>query len=98
MLNLKIAFLSLLFFAGHYHVLAQDSIDLFIKQQMHDRKITGLQLAIVKGGKIIKAGSYGFSNIQDSVPVTNQTVFGINSITKAFTGVAILQLVEDKQH
>ncbi|WP_420146587.1 serine hydrolase, partial [Spirosoma sp.] len=36
----------------------------------------------------------GIANVQDSVPVTNQTVFAINSCTKAFTGVAIMQLVE----
>jgi CubicO group peptidase (beta-lactamase class C family) len=39
--------------------------------------------------------SYGLANIQDSVAVNNQTIFAINSCTKAFTGVAIMQLVEE---
>jgi CubicO group peptidase (beta-lactamase class C family) len=71
-----------------------DSIDVFIKNEMQKRRIPGLQLAIVRNGKIIKTGNYGFANVQDSIPVNNNTVFNINSITKAFTGVAILQLVE----
>jgi CubicO group peptidase (beta-lactamase class C family) len=71
-----------------------DEIDDYIKQQMSDRRIPGLQLAIVKDNKIVKTANYGLSNIQDSVPVSNQTVFTINSMTKAFTGVAIMQLVE----
>lgn len=71
-----------------------DSIDLFVKAQMQKRKIPGLQLAIIKNGKVIKTGNYGLANVQDSIPVSNQTVFTINSITKAFTGVAIMQLVE----
>lgn len=71
-----------------------DSIDVFIKNEMQKRKIPGLQLAIIKDGKIIKTGNYGLANVQDSVPVSDKTVFTINSITKAFTGVAIMQLVE----
>jgi CubicO group peptidase (beta-lactamase class C family) len=71
-----------------------DSVDVFVKAQMQKRKIPGLQLAIVKNGKIIKTANYGLANVQDSIPVNNNTVFTINSITKAFTGVAIMQLVE----
>ena len=72
----------------------EDSIDVFVKAQMQKRGIPGLQLAIVKNGEIIKTGNYGLANVQDSIPVSNQTVFTINSITKAFAGVAIMQLVE----
>ena len=71
-----------------------DSIDVFIQQEMQKRKIPGLQLAIVQNGKIIKTGNYGWANVQDSIQVSDKTVFNINSITKAFTGVAIIQLVE----
>jgi CubicO group peptidase (beta-lactamase class C family) len=71
-----------------------DSIDLFVRSQMKNKGIPGLQLAIVRNGQIIKTGNYGLANVQDSIPVSNQTVFPINSITKAFTGVAIMQLVE----
>lgn len=71
-----------------------DSIDVFINKQMQQRKIPGLQLAIVRNGKVIKTGNYGLANVQDSVAVTDRTVFTINSITKAFVGVAVLQLAE----
>ena len=71
-----------------------DSIDVFVKAQMQKRRIPGLQLAIVKNGKIIKTANYGLANVQDSIAVSDNTVFPINSITKAFTGVALMQLVE----
>ncbi|MGZ5189956.1 MAG: serine hydrolase domain-containing protein [Flavisolibacter sp.] len=71
-----------------------DSIDAFIKAEMKERKIPGLQLAIVKNGKIVKTANYGIANVQDSIPVSDKTLFTINSITKAFTGVAIVQLAE----
>lgn len=72
-----------------------DSVDVFIQNQMQKRKIPGLELAIVRHGKIIKTGYYGLANIQDSIAVSSKSVFTINSITKAFVGVAILQLVEE---
>lgn len=79
---------------NHTSFAQADSIDIFIQHEMQERKIPGLQLAIVQKGKIIKTGNYGLANVQDSIPVSDKTVFNINSITKAFTGVAILQLVE----
>ena len=88
-------FIVLMIFSFSNTVFGQaDSIDVFVKNQMQKRNIPGLQLAIVRQGKIIKTGNYGLANIQDSIAVTDKTVFTINSITKAFTGIAILQLVE----
>lgn len=87
--------LALLFLASALSMYAQaDSIDVFIQAQMQKRNIPGLQLAIVRNGHIVKTGNYGWANLQDSIPVKDNTVFTINSITKAFTGVAIMQLVE----
>ncbi len=75
-------------------VAQSDSIDIFLKKEMLKRKIPGLQVAIVRNGQIVKTGNYGLANIQDSIPVDSHTLFTINSITKAFTGIAIMQLVE----
>ena len=71
-----------------------EDIDAFLKSKMQQRNIPGMQLAIVKNGEIVKLGNYGLANLQDSIPITENTVFILNSITKAFTGVAIMQLVE----
>jgi CubicO group peptidase (beta-lactamase class C family) len=82
-------------FATSPYAQRNDKLDLLIAKEMKERRITGLQLAIVKNGEIVKTGNYGFSNVQDSIRVDKNTIFTINSITKAFTGVAIMQLVED---
>ncbi|OLY95013.1 serine hydrolase [Cnuella takakiae] len=71
-----------------------DSIDVFVQERMQQRRIPGLQLAIVRNGQLVKKGNYGLANVQDSIAVSDKTVFTINSITKAFVGVAILQLAE----
>jgi CubicO group peptidase (beta-lactamase class C family) len=74
-----------------------DELDDFIQKIMKHKKIPGLQLAIVKDNKIVRTGNYGVSNVQDSVPVSDKTIFPINSMTKLFTGVAIMQLVEQQK-
>lgn len=71
-----------------------DSIDIFLKEKMGNLKIPGLQLAVIRNGKLEKAANYGFANVEHQVPVKTNTVFSINSMTKAFVGVAILQLQE----
>lgn len=71
-----------------------DSVDLLVRQAMRQLRIPGVQLAVVRHGQIVKLSNYGLANVQDSVPVTSQTRFFLNSITKAFVGVAVMQLVE----
>lgn len=71
-----------------------DSIDLFIKEKMTHMKIPGLQLAVIRNGRLEKLASYGFSNIEHQVVVNSKSTFSINSMTKAITGVAIMQLQE----
>src|SRR5215211_9313397 len=71
------------------------NVDTLIQREMRERRIPGVQVAVVKDGKIVLSKAFGIADIQHSVPVTNKTVFPIYSCTKAFTGVAIMQLVED---
>ncbi|WP_225309642.1 serine hydrolase domain-containing protein [Larkinella humicola] len=72
-----------------------DNVETLIRREMQERRIPGLQVAVVQRGKLVLLKSYGISNLQYATPVTNQSVFSINSCTKAFTGVAIMQLVEE---
>lgn len=49
---------------------------------------------ITQRGKIIYKKAFGFANVELQVPMNEQIVFNIGSITKQFTAVAILQLME----
>lgn len=65
-----------------------------IEQEMRDRRIPGLQVAVIKDGRIILQRGLGLSNVENHVPVSDKSLFAINSATKSFTGVAMMQLVE----
>lgn len=66
-----------------------------LRREMQERRIPGLQVAVVQNGKIVLLKSLGVADLQNSIPVAGKSIFAINSCTKAFTGVAIMQLVEE---
>lgn len=71
-----------------------DQVDRYLGSQIDRLKIPGMAVAVVKGGRIVLLRNYGTASVEFNVPVTDATVFSINSVTKAFTGVAALRLVE----
>jgi CubicO group peptidase (beta-lactamase class C family) len=73
---------------------AQNSLRGYLKKEMRDLGIPGMQVAVVRHQKIVFLASLGIAELGNTVPVTNNTVFPIASATKAFTGVALMQLVE----
>ncbi|MDB6033230.1 MAG: Beta-lactamase [Verrucomicrobiales bacterium] len=74
-----------------------DLIDDYITTQMAQRHIPGVSLALVRDGKLLKTKAYGKANLELGVPVTEETVFEIGSITKQFTATLIMMLAEEKK-
>ena len=68
------------------------SIDEFISRQMTAQRVPGLALAITQGDKVFYVKGYGTAG--NGHPVTSQTQFFIASVSKSFTALAVMQLVE----
>lgn len=71
----------------------QAALDAYIETQMRDLKIPGLALAIVRGDQIEYVRGYGVAD-DTGRPVTPQTPFLVASLSKSFTALAVMQLVE----
>jgi CubicO group peptidase (beta-lactamase class C family) len=71
-----------------------DEVDAYVREAMAERHIPGLALAVVRESKIERLASYGLASIELAVPVTPTTLFHIASVTKSFTAVGIMKLVE----
>ena len=72
----------------------EQGVAAFLQNEMQERQIPGLQIAVIQHGKVVLARNFGLASLQFGVPVVDSSLFSINSATKAFTGVAIMQLVQ----
>lgn len=69
-------------------------LESFIFEKMAETKLPGLSAVAISGDKIVWERGFGFRDLASGLPATPQTLYGIGSITKSFTAIAILQLAE----
>lgn len=67
----------------------------FILDRMRRTRIPGLSIALVRGGEVVYARGFGFRDLNRGIPATPGTIYGIGSITKSFTAIAVMRLVEE---
>jgi CubicO group peptidase (beta-lactamase class C family) len=72
-----------------------ERLDAFIEAQMRQNQIPGMAVAITQGDRILYLQGYG--EAAPNQAVTPTTPFYIGSVTKSFTALAVLQLVEEGQ-
>ena len=68
-----------------------------IQSIMQSSPVVGLSVAVVKNNKVIYNHSFGFKDVEKQLPLTNESIFRIASISKSFTTTAIMQLVAEKK-
>ena len=68
-----------------------------IQSIMQSNPVVGLSVAVVKNNKVIYNHSFGFKDVEKQLPLTNESIFRIASISKSFTTTAIMQLVAEKK-
>jgi CubicO group peptidase (beta-lactamase class C family) len=73
--------------------LSYSVIDDYVEEQVHRLKIPGAYMAIVEGDQIVHQRGFGRARPGGEAP-TPQTPFFIGSVTKSFTALAIMQLME----
>ncbi len=71
-----------------------DAIDAFLGQEVQKKGRVGFSVAIVKDGRVVFAKGYGRRSLAEPLPVGNDTIFAIGSVTKQFTCAAVLLLAE----
>ena len=74
-----------------------DQVDRYLEAQIRALHLSGLSIAVMRDGKLIKTQGYGFANLELKAPATKSTVYEIGSVTKQFTVAAIMLLVEESK-
>jgi CubicO group peptidase (beta-lactamase class C family) len=58
-------------------------------------RMPSLVISLRKGGSIVLERAYGFSSVERGVPARTSTVYGVGSVTKILTAMAVMALVEE---
>jgi CubicO group peptidase (beta-lactamase class C family) len=75
---------------------ALDRVEQHLKQRYIDAgRFPGTQLLVYRRGKIVHSTVQGFADLERKVPVKDDTIFRIYSMTKPITSVAFMMLVEE---
>ncbi|KON90318.1 hypothetical protein AF332_14910 [Sporosarcina globispora] len=69
-----------------------NSIDEFMVSNLKKTGLPGVSVSIIKGNKVIYTAGYG--NDSEGNPITADTKMYIGSVSKSFTSLAVMQLVE----
>ncbi len=72
----------------------EEEIEDFSTKWMSENKVPGMSISIVKNGEKIYSRGFGARDLKENLPATPNTLYGMASVTKSFTGLAILKLVE----
>lgn len=65
-----------------------------IRRLIEKTNSAGTSVIITNPDTIIYRGQFGIADIENNISVTDETLFGLGSITKTFTALGILKLIE----
>jgi len=73
---------------------AAKALDAFIAKEVADKELPALSIALVDDQTIVWAKGFGFADPEKKKPATADTVYRVGSVSKLFTDIAVMQLVE----
>lgn len=69
-------------------------VDRMVAARMGEQNIPGYSLIVMKDGRTVFKKSYGFADLASQRSATSDTIFGLASLTKTFTALTLLTLVD----
>jgi len=76
---------------------AVEMLERFITHEMADKELPALSIALVDDQQIVWARGFGFADPKSKTPATAETIYRVGSVSKLFTDIAIMQLVEQRK-
>jgi CubicO group peptidase (beta-lactamase class C family) len=73
-------------------------LDRMVPEQLSKRQIAGAEVVVVSEGKVLFGRGYGFADVANKIAMdSNASVVRPGSISKLFTAIAVMQLVEQRK-
>jgi len=78
--------------------ISSDTLELAEKsmqEYIDSGKLAGISTLVMKNGLVVQRANYGFSDIENQMPIEDNTIFRIFSMTKPVTAVALMTLYDE---
>lgn len=72
-------------------------IDSIALAKVQEYQLVGLSVGVVKDNEIFFAKGYGTRQLDTDQPVTENTIFHVASVSKLFTALAVMELMNEKK-
>ena len=99
-LTLLLILPSLTHSSPHRSTLLESRIGLFeawVENVIDEQALVGLSVGLVHNQELIYSKGFGFADLTNRTPANKETTYKIASITKLFTSIALMQLVEEEK-
>ena len=67
----------------------------FVIEKMREAKVPALSVSVISEDETKYSRGFGFRDIASGLPATPRTIYGIGSVTKSFTALALMQLADE---
>src|SRR5258707_5407988 len=71
-----------------------NTLESLIRQEMADKDLPAFSIALVDGHEVVWAQGFGYQDPEHKIPATAHTVYRVGSVSKLFTDIGIMQMVE----
>jgi CubicO group peptidase (beta-lactamase class C family)/D-alanyl-D-alanine dipeptidase len=71
-----------------------EALERTILREIKDKNVPALSIALVDDQEIVWAQGFGFADPKSQRPATAETIHRVGSVSKLFTDIAVMQLVE----
>ncbi len=68
-----------------------------IRHEVQQKKMPAFSMSLVDGDQVVWAEGFGFQDANQKIPATADTVYRVGSVSKLFTDIAVMQMVEEGQ-
>ena len=75
--------------------ISTDTLERHLKERMAELNIPGLSLAIINRGEVVYENTFGYADVEEGKPVTDETIFEGASLSKPVFAFFVMTFVEE---
>ena len=74
---------------------AVEKLQAAVRHEVEQKELPAFSISVVDDQRVVWADGFGFQDAQQKQPATADTVYRVGSVSKLFTDIAVLQLVDE---